>query len=28
VKDYYGLVMNIGEFSSQITQPQAIMKQT
>ena len=28
VKDYYGLVMNIGEFSSKITQPQAIMKQT
>ena len=28
VKDYYGLVMNIGEFSNQITQPQAIMKQT
>lgn len=27
VKDYYGLVMNTGEFSSQITQPQAIMKQ-
>jgi ureidoacrylate peracid hydrolase len=28
VKDYYGLVMNIAEFSSQITQPQAIMRQT
>lgn len=28
VKDYYGLVMNIGEFSNQITQPQAIMRQT
>jgi ureidoacrylate peracid hydrolase len=28
VKDYYGLVMNIGEFINQITQPQAIMKQT
>lgn len=28
VKDYYGIVMNIAEFSSQITQPQAIMKQT
>lgn len=27
VKDYYGIVMNIREFSSQITQPQAIMKQ-
>jgi ureidoacrylate peracid hydrolase len=27
VKDYYGLVMNIGEFSREITQPQAIMKQ-
>lgn len=28
VKDYYGLVMNIAEFSSQITQPQTIMRQT
>jgi ureidoacrylate peracid hydrolase len=28
VKDYYGLVMNIEEFSSQITQPQAILRQT
>jgi ureidoacrylate peracid hydrolase len=28
VKDYYGLVMNIEEFSSQITQPQTILRQT
>jgi ureidoacrylate peracid hydrolase len=28
VKDYYGLVMNIAEFNSQITQPQTIMRQT
>lgn len=28
VKDYYGLVMNIAEFRSQITQPQTIMRQT
>ena len=28
VKDYYGLVMNIAEFSSQITQPQTIIRQT
>jgi ureidoacrylate peracid hydrolase len=28
VKDYYGLVMNIAEFSSHITQPQAIMRPT